>query len=222
MVRYRTVTIDGLDIFYRKAGPSDAPVLLLLHGFPSSSRMYEPLLGRLSDGWRLIAPDYPGFGHSSAPAPHEFAYTFDHLAEVMNHFTEVLGIGRYHLYVQDHGGPVGFRMAISPPVRLGDLIISSAQRRFFGDRKPCTTSAPCRRKLDTLLGPRRFSTTSPSLRAPATASGTATAMMTNRLIKVTNMWNSLRTTSPVQIPTDGAADASASPGATTLTAWRRS
>lgn len=109
---YRTVQIDGLSIFYREAGPKDAPTLLLLHGLPSSSRMFEPLLARLSDRYRLVAPDYPGFGHSDWPDPKEFAYTFDHIAEIMNHFTEALGLSRYTLYMQDYGGPVGFRMAL--------------------------------------------------------------------------------------------------------------
>jgi pimeloyl-ACP methyl ester carboxylesterase len=123
---YRTVSIDGLPIFYREAGPVDAPVLLLLHGLPSSSRMYEPLLARLSDRYRLIAPDYPGFGHSAWPAPTEFAYTFDRLADVMNRFTETLGLARYDLFMQDYGGPVGFRMAMTHPERLASLIVQNA------------------------------------------------------------------------------------------------
>lgn len=147
MTRYRTLKVDDLEIFYREAGPPDAPALLLLHGFPSSSRMYEPLLGRLADRWRLIAPDLPGFGHSSAPAPTGFAYTFDHLAEVMNGFVDILGLGRYTLLVQDYGGPVGFRMAMAHPERLEALIIQNAvahesglgplwqtRRAFWADR----------------------------------------------------------------------------------------
>src|SRR5260370_20577872 len=89
---YRTIQIDGLSIFYREAGPKDAPTLLLLHGLPSSSRMFEPLFIRLSDRYHLVAPDYPGFGHSDWPDPRKFAYTFDHYAEIMNHFTEALGL----------------------------------------------------------------------------------------------------------------------------------
>jgi pimeloyl-ACP methyl ester carboxylesterase len=88
---YRTVQIDGLSIFYREAGPKDAPTLLLLHGLPSSSRMFEPLFARLSERYHLVAPDYPGFGHSDWPDPKKFAYTFDHIAEITNHFTEALG-----------------------------------------------------------------------------------------------------------------------------------
>ena len=97
MVFYRTVMVDGLSIFYREAGRPDAPTLLLLHGFPSSSRMYEPLLTRLSAHYHLVAPDYPGFGHSDAPGAKAFSYTFDHIAQVMEHFTEALGLDRYAL-----------------------------------------------------------------------------------------------------------------------------
>ena len=88
---YRTIKVDGLSIFYREAGPKNTPTLLLLHGLPSSSRMFEPLFARMSDRYHLIAPDYPGFGHSDWPDPKKFAYTFDHYAEIMNHFTEALG-----------------------------------------------------------------------------------------------------------------------------------
>src|SRR5438445_9673695 len=109
-VFYRTVKVDGLSIFYREAGPRDAPVLLLLHGLPSSSRMFEPLFSRLSDQFHLIAPDYPGFGHSDWANPKEFAYTFDRIATVMDHFTQALGLQSYTLYMQDYGGPVGFRL----------------------------------------------------------------------------------------------------------------
>ena len=116
----------GLSIFYREAGPKDAPTLLLLHGLPSSSRMFEPLFARLSDRYHLVAPDYPGFGHSDWPDPKKFAYTFDHYAEIMNHFTEALGISRYTLYMQDYGGPVGFRMALAHPERIEALIVQDA------------------------------------------------------------------------------------------------
>lgn len=144
---YRTIDIDGLPIFYREAGPADAPVLLLLHGLPSSSRMFESLLTRLSDRFRLIAPDYPGFGHSAAPAPSAFDYTFDHLAAVTARFTEALRLERYSLFMQDYGGPVGFRIAIAHPERLKSLIVQNAvahdtgltklwepRRAFWADR----------------------------------------------------------------------------------------
>jgi pimeloyl-ACP methyl ester carboxylesterase len=146
---YRTAQIDGLSIFYREAGPKDAPTLLLLHGLPSSSRMFEPLFTRLSDHCHLVAPDYPGFGHSDWPDPKQFAYTFDHYAEIMNRFTETLGLSRYTLYMQDYGGPVGFRMALSHPDRIEALIVQDAvahneglganwktRREFWADRAP--------------------------------------------------------------------------------------
>jgi pimeloyl-ACP methyl ester carboxylesterase len=144
---YRTIQIDGVSIFYREAGPKDAPKLLLLHGLPSSSRMFEPLFVWLSDRFHLIAPDYPGFGHSDWPDPRKFAYTFDHCAEIMNHFAEALGLSRYTLYMQDYGGPVGFRMALANPDRVEALIVQNAvahneglgalwkpRRAFWADR----------------------------------------------------------------------------------------
>jgi pimeloyl-ACP methyl ester carboxylesterase len=123
---YQTINLNGLSIFYREAGPRDAPTVLLLHGFPSSSRMYKPLFARLADRYHLIAPDYPGFGHSDAPDPTAFSYTFDHLADVMVEFTEALGLGRYSLFLQDYGGPVGFRLALAHPKRLQALMIQNA------------------------------------------------------------------------------------------------
>src|ERR1700760_1916283 len=110
-VFYRTARVRNLDIFYREAGPEHAPVVFLLHGFPSSSRMFQPLLeSTIIERFRLIAPDYPGFGHSSWSDKSTFAYTFDHIAEIMNDFAVALGLQRYTLFVQDYGGPVGFRL----------------------------------------------------------------------------------------------------------------
>ena len=125
-ISYRTVQVDGLSIFYREAGPKDGPTILLLHGLPSSSRMFEPLLQRLSDRFHLVAPDYPGFGHSDAPDARSFAYTFDHIASVMEHLADALGLSRYTLYMQDYGGPVGFRMALAHPERVDALIVQDA------------------------------------------------------------------------------------------------
>jgi len=126
-VSYHTVEVQGLDIFYREAGPKDAPVLLLLHGFPSSSRMYEPLLeSALSTRYHLIAPDYPGFGHSSWPDPKSFPYTFDHLASVMQDFAGALHLQRYTLFLQDYGGPVGMRLALAAPEKVAAIIIQNA------------------------------------------------------------------------------------------------
>src|SRR4051812_8359244 len=102
-ISYHTVEIQGLKIFYREAGPADAPTVLLLHGFPSSSRMWEPLLPLLADKYRLIAPDYPGFGNSSALPPSDFTYTFDNIAAVIGELTTKLGLSDYVLFVQDYG-----------------------------------------------------------------------------------------------------------------------
>ena len=123
---YRTIQVDGLSIFYREAGPKNAPTILLLHGFPSSSRMFEPLFARLSDRYHMVAPDYPGFGHSDWPDPKTFGYTFDHIAEIMTHFTEALGLSHCSLYMQDYGGPVGFRMILAHPERTEALIVQDA------------------------------------------------------------------------------------------------
>ena len=144
---YRTIEIDGHYIFYREAGPKDGPTLLMLHGFPSSSRMFEPLFARLSDRYHLVAPDYLGFGHSDWPDPKKFAYSFDYCAVIMNHFTEAIGLSRYTLYMQDYGGPVGFRMVLAHPDRIEALIVQNAvghneglgaiwkpRRAFWADR----------------------------------------------------------------------------------------
>lgn len=144
---YRRIQIHGLSIFYREAGPTNAPTLLLLHGLPSSSRMFEPLFARLSDHYHLVAPDYPGFGLSDWPDPKNFAYTFDRYAEMMNDFADALGLSRYTLYMQDYGGPVGFRMALAHPDRIEALIVQDAvahneglganwktRREFWADR----------------------------------------------------------------------------------------
>jgi len=144
---FRTIKVDGVSIFYREAGPKGAPTILLLHGLPSSSRMFEPLFARLSDRYHLVAPDYPGFGHSDWPDPKRFAYTFDHFAEIVNRFTETLGLSRYTLYMQDYGVPVGFRMALGHPDRVEALIVQDGvahdeglganwktRRAFWADR----------------------------------------------------------------------------------------
>ncbi|WP_395675737.1 alpha/beta fold hydrolase [Inquilinus sp.] len=123
---YRRAEVEGLGIFYREAGPKDAPAIVLLHGYPSSSRMYDPLLPLLADRYHLIAPDYPGFGQSDAPSPAQYRYTFDHLAETILSLLETLGIGRYVLFMQDYGGPVGFRMALARPEAVQALIIQNA------------------------------------------------------------------------------------------------
>ena len=124
-VAHRTVKVDGLDIFYREAGPRDAPTVLLLHGFPTSSHMFRNLIPALADEFHVVAPDYPGFGNSSMPTAGEFDYTFDHLADVVEHFTEVLVLKAYTLYLQDYGAPVGFRLAVRHPERVRGLVVQN-------------------------------------------------------------------------------------------------
>ena len=125
-VHFKTVAVNGVNLFYREAGPTDAPVLLLLNGFPSSSGMFATLMPRMADHHRVIAPDYPGFGHSDTPPPEQFSYTFDHLAECFGELIEQLGITCYALYLQDYGGPVGFRLALALPERVAALIVQNA------------------------------------------------------------------------------------------------
>jgi pimeloyl-ACP methyl ester carboxylesterase len=124
-VRYHTAEIDGLDIFYREAGTPGAPVVLLLHGFPTSSHMFRNLIPALAERYHVIAPDYPGFGNSSMPAVDEFDYTFDNLAKITEHLIDHLGLDSYSLYVMDYGAPVGFRIATNHPERVDALIIQN-------------------------------------------------------------------------------------------------
>ena len=122
-VHHRTVKIDGQTIFYREAGPREAPTVLLLHGFPTSSHMFRNLIPALSDRWHVVAPDYPGYGQSSMPGVDDFDYSFDHMAELVETFTERLGLDRYSLYLMDYGAPIGFRLAAKHPERVNSLII---------------------------------------------------------------------------------------------------
>jgi pimeloyl-ACP methyl ester carboxylesterase len=126
MTSYRKIDIDGVNIFYREAGQADRPNLVLLHGFPASSFMFRDLIDRLSGEFHIFAPDYPGFGHSDAPDRANFSYTFDKLAEVVGKFIAALGITRSALYMQDFGGPVGFRLASRHPESVSFLIVQNA------------------------------------------------------------------------------------------------
>lgn len=123
---YHSSEVEGVGIFYREAGPKDAPAVVLLHGYPSSSRMYDALIPLLADRFHLIAPDYPGFGQSEAPPFSRYHYTFDHLAETTDRLLEQLGIDHYVLFMQDYGGPVGFRLALAHPARVKAIIVQNA------------------------------------------------------------------------------------------------
>ena len=147
-VSYKTIEVSGLSVFYREAGRPNAPSILLLHGLPSSSRMYEKLFARLADSYHLIAPDYIGFGHSQAPPPEVFTYTFDEIARIVDDFTVSVGLVSYSLYLQDYGGPIGFRLALAHPERVEAMVIQNAvahedglgplwdtRRAFWADRR---------------------------------------------------------------------------------------
>ncbi|PSB42057.1 alpha/beta fold hydrolase [Chamaesiphon polymorphus] len=125
MTTFRTVSIDGLDIFYREAGSRDNPTILLLHGFPTSSHMFRNLIPALADRFHLVAPDYPGYGNSSMPTANEFDYTFDRLAEVMEKFITAIDLKKYSLYVMDYGAPIGYRIAAKYPERVQSLIVQN-------------------------------------------------------------------------------------------------
>jgi pimeloyl-ACP methyl ester carboxylesterase len=134
-VTYKTINIDGLDIFYREAGSPENPTLLLLHGFPTSSQMFRNLMPQLADRYHLVAPDYPGFGNSSAPPVDQFEYTFDNLANVIDKFAQKLKLERYSLYVMDYGAPIGYRLAVKHPERVQALIVQNgnAYEEGLGD-----------------------------------------------------------------------------------------
>jgi pimeloyl-ACP methyl ester carboxylesterase len=121
-IRYRKTNVDGFNVFYREAGRADAPALLLLHGFPSAGHLFRELIPMLSDRFRIIAPDLPGFGQSDMPPRDKFSYTFAKLAEVIERFTEVIGLARFAIYVFDYGAPTGFRMALRHPERIAAII----------------------------------------------------------------------------------------------------
>jgi len=121
-INYRTAEVDGLKIFYREAGPADAPTLLLLHGFPSAGHMFRDLIPLLAERFHLVAPDLPGFGQSDMPSSDSFKYTFDNLAEAISRFTEVIGQRRFAIYIFDYGAPVGLRIAAKHPERITAII----------------------------------------------------------------------------------------------------
>jgi pimeloyl-ACP methyl ester carboxylesterase len=124
-VRYRSIPIDGVNVFYREAGRRGAPVVLLLHGFPTSSQMFRNLIPLLADRYHVLAPDYPGYGQSDMPPLDAFEYSFDHLAEIVARFTEALGVTRHAIYVQDYGAPIGYRIASAHPERITAIVVQN-------------------------------------------------------------------------------------------------
>jgi pimeloyl-ACP methyl ester carboxylesterase len=135
VTHYRTATVDGIDIFYREAGPADGPVVLLLHGFPTSSHMFRNLIPALAGRYHVIAPDYPGYGQSSSPDHKKFAYTFAHYADLMDGLLSKLGAKSYAMYVMDYGAPVGYRLALKHPERVSALIIQNGNAYEEGLKK---------------------------------------------------------------------------------------
>jgi len=153
-VHYRSTTVDGLNVFYREAGDPRKPTILLLHGFPTSSQMFRNLIPRLAGKYHVIAPDYPGFGQSSMPDRNQFAYTFDNLSLVVEHFLEAVGVSKYALYAMDYGAPVGFRLATRHPERITALIVQNGNayeeglqdfwvplKQYWADNSPASRDA---------------------------------------------------------------------------------
>jgi pimeloyl-ACP methyl ester carboxylesterase len=165
-VHHKTVKVGDLDIFYREAGPKDAPTVLLLHGFPTSSQMFRKLIPALADQYHMVAPDYPGFGHSSMPPHDQFRYTFDNLAKVIDAFTEKLGLTKYALYVQDYGAPVGYRLAVQHPERITAIVVQNGNaydegldNDFWKPIKAYWKEPNSREKRDALRGALSYETT---------------------------------------------------------------
>jgi pimeloyl-ACP methyl ester carboxylesterase len=131
-VSYHRTTIDGIEIFYRAAGPVDAPAIVLLHGFPTSSQMYRDLIPRLADKYRVIAPDFPGFGQSAAPSPDSYKYSFEGAATLIDKLLVNLKVNRYALYVMDYGAPVGFQLAVKHPERVSALLVQNGNAYLEG------------------------------------------------------------------------------------------
>jgi pimeloyl-ACP methyl ester carboxylesterase len=134
-VHYNTIRIGDIDLFYREAGAKDAPVLLLLHGFPTSSNMFRNLIPRLVGSFRIIAPDYPGYGFSSMPDRKSFAYTFENMTNLVEELTKKLGLEKYAMYVMDYGAPIGYRLAIRHPEKVSGLIVQNGNAYEEGLRE---------------------------------------------------------------------------------------
>lgn len=135
-VSYHTAVVDGVKVFYREAGPKNAPTVLLLHGFPTSSHMFRNLIPKLADRYHVIAPDYPGYGQSDQPARDKFSYSFDHLASVVDKFTTQIGLTKYAMYVQDYGAPIGYRLASAHPEKVSAIVVQNGNAYNEGIDNP--------------------------------------------------------------------------------------
>lgn len=125
MTTYHTVAVDNIHIFYREAGSPESPTLLLLHGYPAASHSFQPLMESLADDFHIVAPDFPGFGHSDSPSSETFAYSFDHLTELTEQFLQMLGLTHFSLYIHDYGAPIGLRIAVKHPEWIETLIVQN-------------------------------------------------------------------------------------------------
>lgn len=135
-VSYHTTVVDGVKVFYREAGPKNAPTVLLLHGFPTSSHMFRNLIPKLADRYHVIAPDYPGYGQSDQPAMDKFSYSFDHLASIVDKFTTQIGLTKYAMYVQDYGAPIGYRLASAHPEKVSAIVVQNGNAYNEGIDNP--------------------------------------------------------------------------------------
>lgn len=135
-VSYHTVSIDGVKVFYREAGPKNAPTVLLLHGFPTSSHMFRNLIPQLADRYHVVAPDYPGYGQSDQPAMDKFTYSFDHLASIVDKFTTEIGLTKFAIYVQDYGAPIGYRLASAHPEKISAIVVQNGNAYNEGIDNP--------------------------------------------------------------------------------------
>lgn len=135
-VSYHTEVVDGVKVFYREAGPKNAPAVLLLHGFPTSSHMFRNLIPKLADRYHVIAPDYPGYGQSDQPAMDQFSYSFDHLSSIVDKFTTQIGLGKYAIYVQDYGAPIGYRLASAHPEKISAIVVQNGNAYNEGIDNP--------------------------------------------------------------------------------------
>lgn len=135
-VTYHTEVVDGVKVFYREAGAKNAPAVLLLHGFPTSSHMFRNLIPKLADRYHVIAPDYPGYGQSDQPAMDKFNYSFDHLASIVDKFTTQIGLSKYAIYVQDYGAPIGYRLASAHPEKISAIVVQNGNAYNEGIDNP--------------------------------------------------------------------------------------
>jgi pimeloyl-ACP methyl ester carboxylesterase len=210
VVHYQTASIEGVQVFYREAGPADAPAIVLLHGFPSSSNMFRNLIPALADRYRVIAPDYPGFGHSDMPDRAQFRYSFAHFADITDMLLTHLRVTHYALYVMDYGAPVGYRLAVKHPERVTALVIQNGNayeeglKEFWKPIKAYWASGQPATEESCVRAPRWRR----RARSTSTASRIASARRSERMgqdrrcsiVPVTSKFSSISSTTTARIP----------------------